>query len=122
MIAVFGFYMSKVNESFRTTVSLSAVVQQWADELMAAGGYNGNFSAFVAALVRDEKRRGELSAPAELKDAPSANSSPAGGGADNPHRLAEKLGAALTGKEVPPARPTSKPLSYRPKPARGRRK
>lgn len=113
--------MTKENESFRTTVSLSGVVQQWADELMAAGGYNSNFGAFVAALVRDEKRRRE-SAAVELNDAARLNSAPAGGGAGSPGKLAENLGNALLGKEVRPERPTSKPLSYRSKPRPLRKK
>jgi len=41
----------------RTTISFSDVVNGWALELMAEDGYNDNFSAFLAALVREEKKR-----------------------------------------------------------------
>ena len=40
-------------EDVRTTVSLHPTVNQWAEELMDARGYN-NFSAMIADLIRQE--------------------------------------------------------------------
>jgi len=41
----------------RTTVSLDNVVWQWAVESMRKRGYNSNFSAYVAGLIRRDKER-----------------------------------------------------------------
>jgi len=46
-------------EDFRTTVSFSKTVADWADDLMKQKGFNGNLSQFLAALVREEKVREE---------------------------------------------------------------
>lgn len=60
----------------RTTVSFSDVVNDWALELMRQDGYNDNFSAFLAALVREEKRRRDAGAVA-LNDMPCSDNPPA---------------------------------------------
>jgi hypothetical protein len=43
----------------RTTVSLAGVVWKWAEEMMVAKGFNDNFSAYVADLIRRDKERVE---------------------------------------------------------------
>ena len=43
----------------RTTVSLAEVVWKMAEETMDAKGYNGNFSAYVAELIRRDKEKAE---------------------------------------------------------------
>lgn len=47
----------KARKDKRTTVSLAQVVWDWAEDLMEAKGYNDNFSAYVAELIRRDKER-----------------------------------------------------------------
>ena len=49
----------KSRDDYRTTVSLAKVVWKWAEKLMKAKGFNDNFSAYVADLIRHDKERGE---------------------------------------------------------------
>ena len=60
----------------RTTISLAQVVWGMAEEMMAAKGFNDNFSAYVADLVRRDKERAEAARPATpmaLVDRPALN-------------------------------------------------
>jgi hypothetical protein len=43
----------------RTTISLAAVVWDWAQEMMRLKGFNDNISAYVADLIRRDKERQE---------------------------------------------------------------
>jgi hypothetical protein len=61
--------MREKEKDMRTSVSLSGTVWKWAEELMREDGFNGNFSSFVADLVR---RRKESRGPAELRETPPA--------------------------------------------------
>lgn len=76
-------------EDVRTTVSLHPTVNQWAQELMDARGYN-NFSAMIADLIRQERDRVKT----ERESKPSH------------YRLNERL--------FKPARRKSKPLPPKP--------
>jgi non-homologous end joining protein Ku len=61
--------MTAERQDKRTTVSLAHVVWDMAETMMAQKGFNDNFSAYVADLVRRDKERCEQTA-AQLKDAP----------------------------------------------------
>ena len=50
----------KIREDKRTTVSLAQVVWEMAEKLMEAKGFNDNFSAYVADLIRRDKERTEM--------------------------------------------------------------
>ena len=50
---------SNRREDKRTTVSLAQVVWQMAEEMMAKKGFNDNFSAYVADLIRRDREREE---------------------------------------------------------------
>lgn len=54
---------------YRTTVSLAVVVWEMAEGLMDAKGFNSNFSAYVADLIRRDK---ESNSVALLRDAPNS--------------------------------------------------
>jgi hypothetical protein len=56
----------KTRSDKRTTVSLARVVWDLAEEQMKAKGFNDNFSAYVADLIRRDKERSEEK-QAELK-------------------------------------------------------
>lgn len=43
--------------SIRTTISLAKVVDDLAQEMMEIRGFNGNFSNYIADLVRRDKER-----------------------------------------------------------------
>ena len=45
----------KVRQDKRTTVSLAQVVWETAEKIMEAKGFNDNFSAYVADLIRRDK-------------------------------------------------------------------
>jgi hypothetical protein len=45
--------------SVRTTIMLAKVIYEAADRLMDQQGYNGNFSAYVAALIRRDREEHE---------------------------------------------------------------
>ena len=47
----------KTRSDKRTTVSLASVVWQMAEELMETKGFNDNFSAYVADLIRRDQER-----------------------------------------------------------------
>ena len=49
--------MKKSRQDKRTTVSLAKVIWTMAKEMMAVKGFNDNFSAYVADLVRRDKER-----------------------------------------------------------------
>jgi O-glycosyl hydrolase len=49
----------KTRSDKRTTVSLARVVWEMAEEQMQAKGFNDNFSAYVADLIRRDKERSE---------------------------------------------------------------
>jgi hypothetical protein len=72
--------MSKLptkREDRRTTISLAEVVYQTAEEMMEAKGYNGNFSAYLADLIRrDKEREAEKKLQASQATAKTSPSSP----------------------------------------------
>lgn len=41
----------------RTTVSLARLIWDFAEQNMQEGGFNGNFSAYVAALIREDAKQ-----------------------------------------------------------------
>ena len=49
----------KTRSDKRTTVSLARVVWDMAEEQMKAKGFNDNFSAYVADLIRRDRERAE---------------------------------------------------------------
>jgi hypothetical protein len=49
----------KARKDKRTTVSLAWVVWEMAEEMMREKGFNENFSAYVADLIRRDKERAE---------------------------------------------------------------
>ncbi len=49
--------MKKKRPDKRTTVSLDKLVWKWANQMMRAKGYNENFSAYVADLIRRDKEK-----------------------------------------------------------------
>lgn len=52
-------------DNVRTTVSIAKVVYHWAEQMMDAQGFNRNFSAYVAHLIRrDKEQRHHASAEA----------------------------------------------------------
>ena len=53
----------------RTTVSLAGVVWEMAEARMEREGYNGNFSAYIAELIRRDKRESEKGKTQGCQDA-----------------------------------------------------
>jgi hypothetical protein len=49
--------MSEPSEVVKKSISLSRVVSLWADRLAAAKGFDSNFSAYIADLIRRDKER-----------------------------------------------------------------
>lgn len=84
----------KINNIVKRSISLSPLVNKWAEELAAKRGFGTNFSAFCADLIRREQ---------EMADANSANTVAA---------LSESAISAAAPAALPasPARP---PVSYR---------
>ena len=64
--------MKPERQDKRTTISLATVVWDMAEEMMARKGFNENFSAYVADLVRRDQER---AAAMEMRDAPSSKGS-----------------------------------------------
>jgi hypothetical protein len=63
----------KINNIVKRSISLSPLVNKWAEDLAAERGFGTNFSAFVADLVRREQQ----SAAATLHDSPALPPVPA---------------------------------------------
>lgn len=51
--------MAQQKKGRRVTISLSALVNEWAEEMCAKRGFEDNFSAYVADLIRRDKDRQE---------------------------------------------------------------
>ena len=49
--------MREPSEVVKKSISLSKVVSGWADRLAAAKGFDSNFSAYIADLIRRDKDR-----------------------------------------------------------------
>jgi len=47
----------KSEKDSRKTISIAKVVMDWAEEIMRDQGFNKNFSAYVAHLIRQDKER-----------------------------------------------------------------
>jgi len=92
----------KQRDDKRTTVSLAKVVWGMAEEMMAAKGFNDNFSAYVADLVRrDQERQAQL---------PPVSSAPAhSAGTSHPVKILDEGILQLVGSPRPPARKSGSP-------------
>lgn len=49
----------KTEKDSRKTISIAKVIMDWAEEMMLAQGFNKNFSAYVAHLIREDKKAQE---------------------------------------------------------------
>ena len=66
----------KTRRDKRTTISLAQVIWEMAEKRMEAGGFNNNFSAYVADLIRRDRDSGAPAANPDYPYPPVRNHSP----------------------------------------------